>query len=162
MAQNIACLEDVFVREQYQFAIRQPQQVYDMANQLSQYFFRPKQVMTAIYELLMNAIEHGNLGIGYELKSQLIKEGCLLSEIERRLSLPVNLNKQVHIRILEEEGGCKLQITDQGAGFDWRPFFIGEPGPFKTHGRGLFIVRQAPLMVRFNRTGNSIICESIK
>jgi len=37
---------------------------------------------------LINAVEHGNLQIGYELKTQLVAEGRWREEIERRQDDP--------------------------------------------------------------------------
>ena len=47
-----------------------------------------------LLELFVNAIEHGNLGIGYEEKTRLLGEGILSEEIERRLELPENADKK--------------------------------------------------------------------
>ncbi len=39
-------------------------------------------------ELLVNAIEHGNLEIGYDEKSRLLQSEGWQGEIDRRLALP--------------------------------------------------------------------------
>lgn len=48
----------------------------------------PDQASYCLMELLLNAVEHGNLGIGYDEKKQLLLENCWETEINRRLTLP--------------------------------------------------------------------------
>jgi hypothetical protein len=53
----------------------------------------PRSAVYGLNELLINAVEHGNLGITYDEKIKLVVEGRLESEIERRLALPQNQAK---------------------------------------------------------------------
>ena len=50
----------------------------------------------------------------------------------------------------------RLQITDQGAGFNWRQVCRHTPAPTATHRRGLSISRLYADRVAFNRRGNQI------
>ena len=48
----------------------------------------PDKVAMGLSELMINAVEHGNLKIGYDEKSELRKTDQWESEIEKRLALP--------------------------------------------------------------------------
>ena len=48
-------------------------------------------------ELLVNAVEHGNLGITYDEKGVLLADGGWAAEITRRLALPENRGKRVDV-----------------------------------------------------------------
>ena len=47
-------------------------------------FPHPGRAVTGIAELMLNAIEHGNLEIGHELKADWIARGIYHSELARR------------------------------------------------------------------------------
>ena len=65
----------------------------EVAASLSANFPDPDKVYEAIYELIKNGIEHGNLDIGYNRKTHMLEEGNYLDEINYRLSSPENKNK---------------------------------------------------------------------
>jgi hypothetical protein len=147
---------------QASFKLSQLDEIYDTAHCLSLYFPQPEAVKPAIYELLFNAIEHGNLGIGYELKGELLRQGSLYEELTHRAALPENKHKLVHIEFEHENGVRCLSICDEGQGFDWRSYRLRAAGEFGAHGRGLLIIWQSPFhSVTFNNVGNSVVCEFI-
>ena len=74
----------------------------------------------ALKELLENAIEHGNLGMGGALKARLVGEGSFSQELERRFLLPENQDKVVRVRFCISDGMVNVSIKDQGNGFDWQ------------------------------------------
>jgi hypothetical protein len=45
---------------------------------------QPDRVALGLRELMINTVEHGNLGIDYAGKSQLLLDGDLAAELERR------------------------------------------------------------------------------
>jgi CheY-like chemotaxis protein/anti-sigma regulatory factor (Ser/Thr protein kinase) len=81
----------------------------------------------ALKELMENAIEHGNLGIGGEQKARLEAEGGFVQEVERRLTLPENHGKFVRVRFQTADGMVRVSIKDRGQGFDWQSAL--KPGP---------------------------------
>lgn len=91
-------------------------------------------------ELFVNAIEHGNLGIGYEEKTRLLREATLSQEIERRLELPENADKRVRVEI--EKSGNRASVTeeDQGPGCEYEKYLGYEEGrSLHAHGRGILL-----------------------
>jgi DNA-binding response OmpR family regulator len=110
-----------------------------------------------IAELLLNAVEHGNLGITYEDKGKLIGDNTWNEEINRRLALPENQKKYATVRMRRDGRIMRIEIEDQGPGFDFKRFMqIDESRLFDNHGRGIAIARSA-LNVEFLQPGNKVI-----
>jgi two-component system, cell cycle response regulator len=105
---------------------------------LAQFFPNPDLTITGISELFLNAVEHGNLAISYELKSQLVQSNRWQEEIDKRLVDPRYRNRVVTV-LLEKTGeGCWLTIQDEGEGFNWQPYLTVNPArATHNHGRGI-------------------------
>ncbi len=102
----------------------------------------PARVVLGLTELMLNAIEHGNLAITYAEKTRLIAENRLEDEISRRLALPEFAQRRAWLSIRKTEASVSYTIRDEGEGFDWRPFIEMSPArAFDTHGRGIAISR---------------------
>ncbi|MEC5397883.1 response regulator [Uliginosibacterium sp. H1] len=104
---------------------------------------RPEEVAMGLAELLVNGVEHGNLGIDFAEKSALKNEERWNAEIERRLALPENRHKRVRLEIQREATGWRVLISDEGTGFDWEPFLELSPDrAFAPNGRGIALSRR--------------------
>jgi len=102
----------------------------------------PEKIVMGLYELIVNAIEHGNLGIGYALKSSLDGTQAWLDEISNRMNLPVNKAKKVLVEYAEQQGDLVITITDQGVGFNYKEFLdISTARSLNTSGRGIAVAR---------------------
>ncbi|PZP55631.1 MAG: hypothetical protein DI586_06240 [Micavibrio aeruginosavorus] len=123
-----------------EFFIRTPDEAQNMAFLLGSIFPRPELAISGLYELIINGIEHGNLGLGYEKKGAFLSEGKWEAEIERRLLLADNLNKKVFICFEKFPDRFEITITDDGPGFDWQPYLEIEPSR-ATHGNGRGIAK---------------------
>ena len=103
----------------------------------------PDKVAMGLSELMVNAIEHGNLHIGYEEKSELRKEDKWESEIASRLDLPENKDIYASIDVLNNSDKVTYTITDQGNGFDWDEFMeFDTTRVMDNHGRGIAMANQ--------------------
>ncbi|WP_455200738.1 response regulator [Kaarinaea lacus] len=122
----------------------------------------PGKVVVGLYELFVNAIEHGNLGIGFDYKSELQKAGTWLSEIERRQQLPENLNKQVSVEYQVEDGTVNYTVQDQGDGFNYREFLqVSAARSLNIHGRGISIAKILSFdQLRYIDPGNQVIAQA--
>ncbi|MCX6144299.1 MAG: ATP-binding protein, partial [Ignavibacteriales bacterium] len=110
-----------------------------------------------IAELLLNAVEHGNLGITYEDKGRLVADNTWNEEIDRRLALPENEKKYAMVRMRKEGTNLRVEIEDEGPGFDFERFMhIDEARLFDNHGRGIAVARST-LDVEFIQPGNKVI-----
>ena len=120
----------------------------------------PGRVVLGLTELMVNAIEHGNLQITYEEKSRLQAEGAMDVELTRRLSLPEFAQKNAQIAFLRNEKTIEFTITDQGVGFDWTQYLDMSPDRgFATHGRGIALARALSFdSIEYQGVGNQLMC----
>lgn len=66
-------------------------------------------------------------------------------------------SKRVDVRIADRSPWVRVQVTDQGSGFNWRARRAKSlPEGDETHGRGLPIMTRYARRVRFNPQGNQI------
>lgn len=114
-----------------------------LAAQLGNLSPRPFQVSMGLAELMINAVEHGNLGIGYQRKGELLERGGWLEEIERRLEDPTLGGRWAEVTLTREPGSLRFAVQDQGAGFDWVPYLeLHGERAFDIHGRGIAMARR--------------------
>lgn len=120
---------------------------------------RPEASVLGISELLVNAVEHGNLGITYEEKAALKRADRWHEEVRRRQELPENRAKQVRVTLTRTEAGVNLCISDDGAGFDWQRYLDLDPQrAFDPNGRGIALARSASFAaLRYEGCGNTAI-----
>ena len=110
-----------------------------------------------IAELLLNAVEHGNLGVTYKDKGRLVADNTWNEEMDRRLSLSENKEKYAIARLRREGANVRVEIEDQGPGFDFERFMqIDGARLFDNHGRGIAIARSA-LNLEFLQPGNRVV-----
>ncbi|MDX2506185.1 MAG: response regulator [Gammaproteobacteria bacterium] len=120
------------------FEFRTIDEANDVAKVLANTCAKPDNAVTGISELLINAVEHGNLDIGYEDKSQLVVKGGWKDEVDRRLQLPEYKDKKVHVSFKREGHMNIILIEDEGQGFEWKDFLKFDPErAFDSHGRGI-------------------------
>jgi DNA-binding response OmpR family regulator len=142
--------------EEGTFRFRTPEEAEQLAVMIASETPDPEHAMV-IAELLMNAIEHGNLGITYEEKGKLVEEDLWQAEVDRRLALPENANKNVVVRMKKANRNLQIEIEDQGTGFDFERYLrFDESRLFDNHGRGIAIA-MASLNVQFLGTGNKVV-----
>ena len=114
--------------------------------------------MAGLFELMLNAVEHGNLGIGYECKSELNKKGEWSDEIARRQQLDCNKNKIAQIHFKRRDKFIEIVISDQGKGFDWKSYMDFELYRLlDSHGRGIAIANNVSFdEIKYNSTGTEV------
>jgi hypothetical protein len=110
---------------------------------------------------MLNAIEHGNLGISYEDKSRLLEQGNLKDEIARRLDSPENRDKRAVVELDRELDRFQIRIRDCGPGFDYRKYLTVDPNRlFDAHGRGI-LMAGGLFELRYVDPGNEV-CVSMR
>jgi hypothetical protein len=114
----------------------------------------------ALFELIMNAIEHGNCGISYEEKNAylhdygdiipLIREKCLDPEIgRRRVAVSYTIGREK----------STFDIRDEGSGFDWRSRMEDTATNLDMHGHGIRMTLHYFSTLTYNETGNAVSLE---
>ncbi|WP_298618779.1 ATP-binding protein [uncultured Zoogloea sp.] len=99
-------------------------------------------VQIALSELMLNAVEHGNLGLGFVRKGELMSCGAWRNEVERLLDTPAYLERFAYLRVELRPREVRFLIRDQGNGFDPEPYLNLNPArSVEPHGRGIAIAR---------------------
>ncbi len=129
-----------------------------LATFLANFFPDPDRALTGISELLVNAVEHGNLQISYESKSRLIKENSWNEEITKRLADPLYRDRKVTVIFERKADTFYIQITDEGDGFDWKHYLKVDPSrAMHNHGRGIAMANMLSFnKLVFNEKGNQV------
>lgn len=122
-----------------EFEIRTLSETRNLATMLSLTCPVPANAAIGMAELMVNAIEHGNLGIGFELKSKLLASGDWHNEITRRLGLDENREKKVKISLKKTLTEIEFRVIDEGDGFNRDTVMSGMSDPLRIHGRGIQI-----------------------
>lgn len=116
-------------------------------------------IMVGLTELMLNAVEHGNLGITYQEKTQLKLSSTWEEEVERRLHLPENSRKLGQIKIEKLAGELIINIKDEGAGFDWKQYLDFDSRRLTDpNGRGILFSLNCGMQVNFLGKGNEVEC----
>ncbi len=107
-----------------------------------------------LYELIVNAIEHGNL----ELDSELKHRRNYLEILKRRASEPLLCDRRVTIEVIVVADTFTCIIEDQGPGFDWHslPDPTDPENLFKPHGRGVIMAGNFFDEFFYNESGNRV------
>jgi PAS domain S-box-containing protein len=117
-------------------------------------------IRLALVEMIINAIEHGNLELTFEEKSRVLGEGVYPEFIAHRQSDPAYEGRQVHIDYTVDSDAAVYTISDEGPGFDHRAFVSMDIAdvnvPMKLHGRGMIISKKIFDEIRYNDAGNSV------
>lgn len=107
-----------------------------------------------LHEALANAIIHGNLDISSSLKNDAPEEfERLLSERE---ALPEYADRKVTIHCAATASQIKIEIQDEGRGFDQQSLDISDPTKMLPSGRGILIITALMTDVFWNESGNRI------
>jgi CheY-like chemotaxis protein/anti-sigma regulatory factor (Ser/Thr protein kinase) len=140
------------------FCVRTHQEAQWITSLLAKACPHPERVATGLFELLVNAIEHGNLALSYQEKTRLQAEGLWEAELERRLADDRLGARRVCVEFRRDDDDISLLITDQGDGFDWQHFVDTESISYlESHGRGILIARKLSFdEVRYLGNGNQV------
>ncbi len=146
--------------EQSRFRFRTLEEARNLAFLLANCFPEPEGVVYGLNEMLINAVEHGNLGITYGEKTQLVMQGRLFEEIDRRLAQPENRGKWAYLSFESSRDAIRVHIKDQGKGFDWRQYLeISPDRATHPHGRGIATSRLMSFTsVEYIGCGNEVVC----
>ena len=141
------------------FRFRSMAEAESLAGFLAWCFPEPERVLVGLAELLFNAVEHGNLGLGYVEKSRLLAAGQWEQELTRRLQVPELAARMAEVVIQRKPEGVFVQISDMGEGFAWEQFLTIDPArATHNHGRGIAqAYAQSFDTLKYNAKGNQVL-----
>lgn len=141
------------------FEFRDLDDVEAIAAVLARAYPVPADALTGIRELMINAVEHGNLAISYKDKSELLAAGELRAEIDRRLARPPYATRVADVELKRVADAIELTIRDAGAGFDFRRYLDFDPARLAaSHGRGIAMSRMLSFdELRYVEPGNAVV-----
>ncbi|WP_419903921.1 ATP-binding protein [Kiloniella sp.] len=115
-------------------------------------------IVIGLNELLQNAVEHGNLEIGYNLKTELLETGRLYEEIHNRLQMSPFNERVVTVNYSRNNKEIVFVIQDQGKGFNWRKYLtIDDERITSSHGRGIALAKMMAFTeLNYNGSGNRV------
>jgi PAS domain S-box-containing protein len=110
-------------------------------------------------EMLLNAIEHGNLEIDFDTKTQALMAETYFELIDERRRTEPYRNRVVTVDCLIDAQKIAFRITDEGNGFDHRAMIakLTDERNETAHGRGIVMTLQEFDKVRYNDKGNSVV-----
>ena len=145
--------------QQARFRLRTLKEAQTVTALLARTCIQPEKVATGLFELMVNAIEHGNLGISYQEKTRLQTEGRWEEELEQRLQDPVLGQHYVEVTFQRLPARLSFTISDMGQGFDWQQFQNSESvSLLESHGRGILIAQKLSFdSVHYQGKGNCVV-----
>ena len=139
-----------------EFSVRTLEEAGELATLVAQACPNSEAALFGISELLVNGVEHGNLGLTYEEKSQLALDNRWKSEVDRRSAHPDNVDKRVRLSFRRESHQITLRIADEGQGFAWRDYLELDPArACDPNGRGIALARMLSFTdIHYEGSGN--------
>lgn len=126
-----------------EFRFRDLEQARLLAMLLSHLCPDPDAAVLGLTELMINAVEHGNLGISYNEKLRLRLDNTWEAEIMRRLQAAQWRDRFVTVAFERAEDRIKFVIEDQGEGFDATNYLDFDPArACDPNGRGIAMARR--------------------
>jgi response regulator RpfG family c-di-GMP phosphodiesterase len=126
------------------------------AAHLALHYPKPLEVCEAIYELLINSIEHGNLGLGYNAKANISDYSTYINDISEKLAVS---DKFVTASLEKTGKKVTLTIKDQGKGFRLQEFPEFNASVIHKHsGRGIYKARQVFCSLKYSQNGSEVVC----
>lgn len=140
------------------FEFKTLQEVRSIASFISNSCPEPSSVIMGLTELMINAIEHGNLGITYKEKTTLNTAGTWVNEVCTRQQLAENMNKTARIDFHHHSDYIEITVVDEGKGFDWESYMDFAPSrAMDNHGRGIAIANKLSFSsVEYQGNGNTV------
>ncbi len=127
-------------------------------------YLKPQEVSylrVCLREIVINAIEHGNLAISFEEKTEAMKNENYMEYILKKQQNPLYRDKKIIIEYKITPGYAIYKISDEGNGFDYQKVIDDIKNNvrdrFLPHGRGISMAFDIFDVIKFNKKGNKVI-----
>jgi DNA-binding response OmpR family regulator len=111
----------------------------------------------ALGEVLLNAIEHGNLNITMKEKSAAMAKDAYPDLLRKRMHNPRYAGRVVSLHVSMTQGKLTYRVIDQGKGFDHKSLFKRDPHTSVGSGLGLFVTKSFFTRLSFRGQGNEVV-----
>ena len=141
-----------------EFSFQTLKQAHELAQRFARICPNPDRAVLGLMELLVNAVEHGNLALSYADKSRLMLDDRWDEEIERRAVNPLYRDRRVTVRLTKTQEEMHFLIQDEGLGFEWDQYLeISPERLFDPHGRGIAMARITSFdSIEYQGNGNTV------
>ncbi len=112
----------------------------------------------SLEELILNGMEHGNLGIPFAEKSAALDSNTFDQLIAERSGDPILSKRRVRVEMTLTSKRVRCSVADDGDGFDWRTW-IERPLDdvmLMANGRGISLARVHAHELAYNEKGNQV------
>ena len=146
---------------QSSFQFRTLDEAKALAYYIANCFPEPQTAVYGLHELLINAVEHGNLGITYSEKTDLVLNGGLQKELEYRLNSDQYRKRIASVTFCATDEVLTVTIKDEGEGFDWKKYLeLSSDRMTDPHGRGIATARLLSFHdMQYVGCGNEVVCK---
>lgn len=118
-------------------------------------------IRIGLREMIINAIEHGNLEITYEEKTKAMRRDAFLELFEQRRNDPALSKRRVEVEYQVDSTKALYRITDQGKGFNHKAALENDFSHNKNevipHGRGIMMSKEIFDEIKYNERGNQVM-----
>jgi PAS domain-containing protein len=118
-------------------------------------------IKIGLREMIINAIEHGNLAITFDEKTKAMTENTYFKLINKRRNDTRYKNRKVHVEFKIDREKATYKITDEGSGFDVEKHLNTTAEQVNadsiSHGRGITMTKNAFDKIAYNRKGNQVL-----
>ena len=117
-----------------------------------------EELKLGLYEILVNSIEHGNLGITYDEKKEALENNTYNELVTRKLKEANEQKKVVNIQTVYNGEELVVEIIDQGKGFNLKELpQLSDPDTLlAVHGRGILLASLYFDKLEYKEPGNVV------
>jgi len=116
-------------------------------------------IRLSIYEMIINAFEHGNLDVDYATKKHKLESGDdYLEFLTQRSREEQYASRQIIVNYHYIKSEISFTVIDEGKGFDVKSFLEKKEieDIAALHGRGIFITKVNMDQITYNDIGNQV------
>ena len=118
------------------------------------------QIRICVSEMIINGIEHGNLGITYEEKTNATEDGSYLALLRRRQFEAPYSSRKLKVVYSLNPRRLLIVVQDEGAGFNHTRILkdnsMEANKKMHLHGRGITMAKSVFDSMRYNEKGNRV------
>lgn len=120
-----------------------------------------KKISVGLYEILVNAVEHGNLGITYAEKQEALKNNRYDRLLRERHDNKEYSKRKASVVFELTDEKAEFTVEDEGEGFNYKDkhfsdLFSSSDNVYRENGRGIFIASCYFDEVSYNEKGNGV------